>query len=208
MIEVKTFKADGKAGDPVKVEEEWFGGTVRAQVLRDAILMYEARQRVGTAHVKGRAEVRGSGRKLWRQKHTGHARVGDGKVSHWRGGGVAFGIAERDFGYKMPRKALKRALDSALLAKLQDNEVLVADCKVDEPKTKIVAGYLHDIGVEKGEAALYVLATEDGDFHRAARNIDGLKVVTLAQLNAYDVVRPRRVIFGKEAFDKLVEQRR
>jgi len=209
MIEVKAYDSDGNAAAPIAVSEELFGGKVRKALLREALLMYETNHRQGNASILRRGEVRGSTRKLWRQKHTGRARVGDRRSPIRRGGGSVWGPKPRDYSYSLPRKALRTALDSAILAKLLDGEVVVADCKVsDPPKTKAVAGYLKSIAFAPGARLLYVTPELDGTFYRAARNIEGLQVMPLGELNAYAVVRPSAVIFSRAAFEKLLEARK
>ncbi len=209
MIEVRAYDAEGNPADPVLVDEAWFGGSVRAGVLREAILMYEANRRSGTANTRRRSEIQGSTKKLWRQKHTGRARVGDRSAPHRRGGASVFGPKPRDYGYAMPKKALKAALDSAILAKLGDGQVLIADCKTPEtPKTKPVAEYFGKIGISPGQTCLYVTGDLDGAFYRSARNIRGLSVSPLSQINAYSIVKPSTVIFSRGAFEKLLEGRR
>jgi large subunit ribosomal protein L4 len=209
MIEVRTFDSDGRSDKPISVSEEAFGGKVRRAVLREALLMYEANKRQGTSDVLRRAEVRGSTRKLWRQKHTGRARVGDRRSPIRRGGGVVWGPHPRDYSYSLPKKALKVALDSAILSKLIDGEVIVADCRTSEPpKTKAVASYLKSIGLAAGAKLLYVIRDMDAVFHRSARNIEGLDVLPLPDLNAYAMVRPSMVVFSKGAFEKLLEGRK
>lgn len=209
MIEVRTFDSEGRPAAPVNVSEESFGGKVRSSVLREAILMYEANRRQGTSDVLRRAEVRGSTKKLWRQKHTGRARVGDRRSPIRRGGGVVWGPHPRDYSYSLPKKALKVALDSAILSKLIDGEVIVADCRPSEPpKTRAVASYLKSIGLAAGAKLLYVMEQADTAFHKSSRNIAGLDVMPLAELNAYAVVRPSMVVFSKSAFEKLLEDRK
>ncbi len=210
MIEVKAYNAEGEAAAPVQVEEAWFGGNVRPGVLREAILMYQAKSHQGTANTRRRSEIKGSTRKLWRQKHTGRARVGDVSAPHRRGGASVFGPKPKEIiSRRMPAKALRVALNSALLAKLADGEVIVADCNTPEtPSTKHVAAYLDKIGIEKGQTCLWVTAGLDRTFYKSARNIAGVEVKSLSGLNAYAVVRPAMVIFGREAFEKLLERRR
>ncbi len=209
MIEVKTYDAQGKAAEPVQVSEELFGSEVRKALLREAIIMYEANARQGNASVLRRGEVAGSTRKLWRQKHTGRARVGDRRSPIRRGGGSVFGPKPRDYSYSLPKKALRHALDSAILAKMLDGEVIVVDCATPEtPKTRTVADYMNAVGVEKGKTCLYVTPDTDITFYKSARNIRGLDVLPVAQLNAYAVVRPTVVAFSRAAFEKLLEERR
>jgi len=209
MIEVPAFNSNGEPQDAIPVSEELFGARVRKALLREALLMYEANARQGNASVLRRGEVAGSTRKLWRQKHTGRARVGDSRSPIRRGGGSVFGPKPRDYSYSLPKKALRAALDSAILAKLLDREVVVADCPSPEsPKTKPVAAYLKTIGLTPGSPLLYVTSQHDSTFYKSARNIDGLGVVALPDLNAYAVVRPSVVIFSRAAFDALLEERR
>lgn len=209
MIEVKTYDAEGNEAAAVQVDEAWFGGGVRAELLRRAVLMYEANRRSGTASTRRRSEVAGSSRKLYRQKNTGRARVGNRSAPHRRGGGSAFGPKPRDYSWSLPKKALKAALDSALLAKLADGEVVVAECATpEEPRTKPVAEYMEKIGIPKGTSCLYVTGDLDTLFYKSARNIGGLAVMRVAELNAYEVVKPSKVVFSRQAFDKLLEQRR
>jgi large subunit ribosomal protein L4 len=209
MIEVKTFNAQGEAGAPISVSEELFGKRVRKVLLREALLMYETNKRQGNASVLRRSEVQGSTRKLYRQKHTGRARVGDSRSPIRKGGGSVWGPKPRDYSYHLPKKALRAALDSAILAKLIDHEVVVADCRTsDAPKTKPVAAYMRAIGLVAGTSVLYVTLDLDPVFHKSARNIDGLEILPLAQLYAYAVVRPKAVVFSCQAFEKLLEERR
>jgi large subunit ribosomal protein L4 len=209
MIEVKTFDAEGKPAQPLEVAEELFGGEVKARLLREALLMYENNKREGNASVLRRGEIAGSTRKLWRQKHTGRARVGDSRSPIRRGGGSVFGPKPRDYRYSMPKRALRGALDSALLAKMKDAQVAVAEFPAAEkPGTKAVASYLKTIGVAKGAACLLVTPELDMLFYKSARNIDGVEVMPLTQLNAWSVVRPSSIVFGRKAFEKLLEERR
>jgi len=209
MIEVRAYDAEGNETDAVEVDEAWFGAAVRPQLLRQAVLMYQARRRRGTANTLRRSEIAGSSRKLYRQKHTGRARVGDRSAPQRRGGASAFGPRPRDYGYALPRKALTAALDSALLAKLVDGEVIVADCATPEaPKTKPVAEYLASIGITAGTTCLYVTRENDRIFYKSARNIDGLEVAPLRELNAFAVVKPSRLVFSRPAFEDLLNQRR
>jgi len=209
MIEVKTFNADGHPDAPISVSEDLFGKRIRKVLLREALLMYETNKRQGNASVLRRGEVQGSTRKLHSQKHTGRARVGDSRSPIRKGGGSVWGPKPRDYSYHLPKKALRAALDSAILAKLIDHEVVVADCRTsDAPKTKPVAAYFKAIGLQAGTSVLYVTLDLDLVFHKSARNIGGLEILPLAQLYAYAVVRPKAVVFSRQAFEKLLEERR
>ncbi|MEQ8767512.1 MAG: 50S ribosomal protein L4, partial [Planctomycetota bacterium] len=138
MADVKRLA--GGSVSTVSVDESVYGEKVRRRLLHEAVLMYEANQRVGTASTKGRSDVSGSHRKLWRQKGTGRARPGNVTNPVWRGGGTMFGPKPRDFSYSMPKKALRQALRSALLSKFRDGEVCQIDgLSFDAPSTKKAA---------------------------------------------------------------------
>ncbi len=207
MIEVKIYNPDGRETGQVDVDEAWFGGEVHAEALRLAVRRHEARQRVGTAATKSRSMKRGSGRKIFRQKHTGRARMGTVRNPIRRGGGTTFAKRRRDFGIRMPRKMRRRALDSALLARLRDGEVLVLDgLDLAEPKTREVARALEALGVERSR----LLAIQPGDevLYKSARNLPRTRIRRVTDLNAYDVLWPARVVFTRPAFEALLDARK
>ena len=143
MINVPVFDSSGSPLEDVSLSEERFGGKVRRELLRDAIIMHEANHRRGTASTKTRGEVKGGGRKPWKQKHTGRARAGDIRSPIWKGGGVVFGPRPRDYSFSIHRKAKKVALQSAILSRLIDNEVVLIDkLALDSPSTKKLANLL------------------------------------------------------------------
>jgi len=145
MIKVPVFDNNGKSLESVSLPEERFGGKVRRELLRDAIIMHEANHRRGTASTKTRGEVAGGGRKPWKQKHTGRARVGDIRSPIWKGGGVVFGPRPRDYSFSIHRKAKKAALQSAILSRLIDNEVVLVDkLGLDTPSTKKDGKYIEE----------------------------------------------------------------
>jgi len=202
MISVPVYSMDGEATADAQVDEARLGGTVNQAVLRQAILAYEANRRAGTAKTKTRAEVSYSGRKPWRQKHTGRARAGTRASPVWRGGGVALGPRPRDHSQKLNRKMRCRALASALLAKLQAGEVKVIErLELREAKTKEMAQFLKNLGVER--AFLLVLPAHDPVLWRCTRNIPGAAMMTVDELNAYEVLRARHVLFTKDSFDQV-----
>jgi len=204
MIEVPVLDINGEEKEKLQVDEAAFGGKVRLKLLREAVIMYEANQRIGTASTKTRGEVSGSGRKPYRQKGTGYARAGSRRSPIWRGGGITFGPKPRDYSYRLPRKALKLALKSAILGKLLDNEVtLVDELKLEQPKTKLMAKILESLGLR--ENTCLIVSDADGEaLWRAARNIPGVSVKPWRELNAYDVVRVERLLMTKETMQKLM----
>ncbi|MBC8217703.1 MAG: 50S ribosomal protein L4, partial [Planctomycetes bacterium] len=137
MIDLAVYNIDGQKVDSLKVDEAAFGGSIRHPLLKQAIVMYHANKRVGTAATKSRGMVAGAGKKLFRQKGTGNARVGNIRTGKRVGGGVTFAKTTRDFRQRMPKKQRKLARDSAILAKLLGNNVVVVDgLKFDKPRTK------------------------------------------------------------------------
>ncbi|HUX02376.1 MAG: 50S ribosomal protein L4 [Phycisphaerae bacterium] len=207
MIEVAVYNPDGSRAGAIPVEEAWFGGKVHMDLLRLAVRRHEANQRVGTVKTKSRAEVAYSTKKLHAQKHTGRARMGGRGNPIRRKGGHAFAKRPRDFSIAMPKKMRRRALDSALLARMLDAEVVVLDgLSLDKPKTRQVAKALKALGADR--TCLLALPQYDSILWKSARNLPRVRVRPVAELNAYDVLWPNRVVFTRPAFEALVELRK
>ena len=212
MITIPIHNAEGAEVGQFQVDEDKLGGSVHRQSLREAVLMHQARRRVGTASAKTRAGVKGSGTKPWRQKGSGRARSGSRQSPVWRGGGAALGPQPRDYSYAIPKRARRRAIMSALLAKLCDGEVTVLDALcLPAAKTKFVADLLKSLAVT--ESCLIVTpaldADEDSrqlnhDTNLAARNIPGVAVLAAPDLNAYDLVVKSRVLITKQALESVL----
>ncbi|MCK5577948.1 MAG: 50S ribosomal protein L4 [Planctomycetes bacterium] len=206
MLELAVYNKEGKKVDKVKVDEALFGSKVRAKLLRDVIVMYEANQRSGTASTKRRSEVKGSSKKPWKQKGTGRARVGTVRSPIWRHGGIVFGPHPRDYSYSMPKKMKRSALNSALLSKFQDKETLVIDTlTAEKAKTKEVVSVLKNIGIK--ETCLIGVKGEHRNLHISTRNIRGTLLKRVCDLNAYDVLKYQRLLLTKEALQSLMDQR-
>ena len=202
MISVPMFDSDGNSLESASLQEERFGDKVRKTLLRDVVIMHEANHRRGTASTKTRGEVAGGGKKPWMQKHTGRARAGTNRSPIWRGGGVVFGPRPRDYSYSMHRKAKKVALQSALLSKLKDNEVLLIDkLEFDSPSTKKLANLLKNLGIK--ESCLIVIPELNDTIWRSSRNIYNLKLRVVSDLNAYEVIKYKKLLIVKEALDSL-----
>ena len=203
MIEVPVLDIDGKPQGTLSVDEAKLGGKVNPILLRDAVVMYEANKRVGTVATKSRSEREGSGKKPYRQKGTGLARAGSIRSPIWRGGGRIHALKPRDYSYQMPRQAKRLALRSAVLAKFRDGEVKVVD-KLDlaEAKTKLMAAALKSLGISG--SCLIVLPKADEKIWKSARNLPLVTVSILAQLNAYDVLRPKNLLFTKDALNEFL----
>lgn len=200
MAEVKVYKGGSLASQDV--DASVFGDKVLARTLKDAVVMYEANLRQGTAKTKTRSEVAGPNKKLWKQKHTGRARMGSKKVPHWRGGGTAFGPKPRDYAYHMPKKARRAALRNAIFTKFRDGEVCVADgWPSDAPSTKVAYQILHALGVQ--QSALVVTAEHDPVLYKSLRNVPHVSVRPVAELNAREVLVRRHLVLTPAALEQM-----
>lgn len=203
MIDVPVYNMSGEQTGAMQIDEAALGGRVRTDLLKQAIVMWTANQRQGSARTKSRGMVEGSTRKLYRQKGTGNARMGTVRTNIRRGGGVAFAKLERDFRRDMPKKMRQLARNSALLAKLKANNVAIVDpLTLDQPKTKTFAAMLKALGAEKG----CVLAIEQPSdaIVRSGRNIPKTDIRQVHELNAYEILRRRKLIFTKGAFQAVI----
>lgn len=203
MIEVPVYNQRGEEVERLQVDESKLGGTVREALLKQALVMYHANQRQGTVRTKRRGEVEGSTRKLFRQKGTGNARMGTIRQPVRKGGGHAKQKLPKDWRLEMPRKARRLARNSALLAKLQSNDVRVVDSlALEQPKTKLMAQVMRSLGIDRS----CLLATKDADpvVQRAARNLARTTLTTVARLNAWDILRNRTLLLTKDGLLSLV----
>ena len=197
-------------GDNHKVSEhalrpEVFAVAVNDHLLYEAVKQYRANARRGTHMTKNRALVSGSGRKPWRQKGTGRARVGEIRTPLWRHGGTVFGPVPRDYSYAMPKKARAAALRSALTQRYNDGGLRVVErFGIEQPKTKVLKQLLDRLGMEG--KTLLVDHQPDEALRLSGRNIPGLKVVDSTQVNVYDILDCRNLLVSQEALDKLEEQ--
>ena len=205
MIDVAVYNRDGKEIENLQVEESVFGDRVRFELLKQAIVMYHANKRVGTAATKSRSMVAGSSRKLFRQKGTGNARVGNIRTGKRVGGGVTFAKSARDFGKRMPKKQKRLAADSAVLAKLLNNNVVVVDeLNFESPKTKDFIAVLNNLKIER--SCLITTISEDENLYKSARNIPKVAVMAVSELNAGDICNHGKMLFTKEAFLSLLNR--
>jgi large subunit ribosomal protein L4 len=173
-------------------------------LLHQAVVAHEANQRSGRASTKTRANVRGGGRKPWRQKGTGRARAGSTRAPHWRHGGVVFGPHPRDFSLNFPRKMRQAALRQALSAKLADNELMVLDTlALPEVKTRQVVDLVQKLDL--GTNVLFVTAVPESTLKLSARNFKDIKATTAQSLNVYSLLKYHRVVFDQSAV-KAVEE--
>lgn len=205
MIDLSVYNKDGQEVDSLKVDESVLGGTVRYPLLKQAIVMYHANKRVGTATTKGRSMVTGSGRKFFRQKGTGRARIGNIRTGKRVGGGVTFAKIVRDFGQCMPKKQRRLARDSAVLAKLLSSNVVVVD-KLDfeKPRTSDFVNILGSLKIER--SCLVAINAVDNNLYKSARNIPKVAVMPVAELNAGDICNHHKILFTKEALLSFLDR--
>jgi len=188
----------------VDLRDEVFGGRVKTDLIHASVVRSNAADRRGTHATKNRALVSGSGKKPWRQKGTGRARVGEIRNPLWRKGGTVFGPQPRSYEYQVPRKVEKGALRAAISQKLRDGAVIVVDAlTVSEIKTKAAAEMLLKLGID-GKALLVDVKPED-KLSLSVRNIEGVRVLPSNRISARDVVDTRRVVMTRAALEKLQE---
>ena len=204
MPKVALFNQNGSTNGEIELNASVFGIEPNESVVFDAILMQRASLRQGTHKVKTRSEVRGGGRKPWRQKGTGRARQGSIRSPQWRGGGIVFGPTPRSYSYKLPKKVRRLAIKSVLSSKVIDNNIIVLeDLTLDAVKTKEFAGILKGLSVEK--KALIVTEDANETVALSARNIPGVTVVEANGINVLDVVNHEKLLITKAAVEKVEE---
>ena len=189
----------------MEVPESVFGVTAKAGVLHSAVVNFLANQRQGTAATKTKGLVSGGGKKPWKQKSTGRARAGSSRSPLWRGGGTVFGPQPRDYSYSLPKKAKKAALNAAISGKLADGEIIVIDgFGLEKPCTKDMVSLLKNLGLA-GKSTLIVVPEKNDAVFLSARNIPGVKVMRVTDLNPYEVAANRWVLFDRQAVEMLTE---
>lgn len=203
MVEVPVYTTDGKQTGQMAIEEDHLGTRVRPPLLKQAIVMYQANRRQGTASGKTRGQVTGSTRKLYRQKGTGRARMGSARTPQRRGGGQAFAKSARDFRQQMPKRMRRLACLNAVLAKILSGDVLILDeLSFDQPKTQKLRSILSALGAQRG--CVVALEAPDKVIYQSSTNLSKTDIRPVRELNAYDVLRRNKLIFTKPAFEALV----
>lgn len=203
MPKVPVYNVSGKQVDEIELDERIFGATVRPDLMHEVVLMYLAGQRQGTHKVKGRSEVRGGGRKPWKQKGTGRARQGSIRSPQWKGGGVVFGPTPRSYKYSLTKKVRRQALYSALSSKVGNGKLMVLDAlTLPDTKTKHMVALLGQF--EVGKTLIVDGAKQEGPL-LASRNIPGVKYVDANGVNVYDLLHYDHVLFTRDAVAKVQE---
>lgn len=204
MIEVPVVDINSNKIGSIELDERIFGQTVDQGLLHEAVVMQLNNMRQGTHCTKTRGLVSGGGKKPWRQKGTGRARVGSIRSPIWVGGGTIFGPLPRDYSYRMPRKKSRLALYAALSSKLTDNTLVVVDSiSVGSGKTREVVSILKGLNVTV--SALIVCGDRNNSLYRGVRNLQNIAIMDIHQLNVYDLLRYRHLVISKEDIKRLME---
>jgi len=202
VLAVPVYNMKGEQAGEVEVDPACLGGLVRPRLIKQAVVAYLDHQRQDSARTKGRGEAEGSTRKIYRQKGTGNARMGTIRTPIRRGGGRTFAKRVPRGSKGFPKKMRRLARDSAILAKIKANEVLILEeLNCPEPKTKVFAAMLAALGVRRG--CLVAMHEANENAYRSARNLANTDIRLVDDLNAYEVLRRPRVIFTKPAFERL-----
>ena len=203
MAKVSVYNIEGKVVGDMELNDAVFGVEVNEHLVHMAVVSQLANNRQGTQSAKTRAEVRGGGRKPWRQKGTGHARQGSTRAPQWTGGGVIFAPKPRDYSFKMNKKEKNIALKSSLTSRVAENKIIVLDSiKFEEIKTKNMVAVLDNLKVNK---ALVVLNDNDQNVVLSARNIPNVKTASTNTINVYDILKYDQLIVTKDAVATIEE---
>lgn len=204
MSKVSVLDQSGKRISEVSVPKEIFTYPLKEHLIYESVINYRANQRKGTASTKSRSEVRGGGRKPWRQKGTGRARVGSIRSPLWRKGGTVFGPKPRDYSYELPKKAKRNALKSALAVKFAEKKMLVIDeLNFKQPKTKEGVKLIEKLKID---SALFVDDYQNRNLFLSLQNIPRVKAVDCHEVNVYDVLNHEWLVFTQKAFESLMER--
>ena len=203
MANVAVYNMEGKEVGTLDLNDAVYGVEVNEHLVHMAVLQQLANNRQGTQKAKTRSEVRGGGRKPWRQKGTGHARQGSTRAPQWTGGGVVFAPVPRDYSFKINKKEKRAALKSALTSRVQENKLIVVDeLKLDEIKTKKFAQVMKNLNVDK---ALVVINENDQNIVMSAKNIPTVKVAQTNTINVFDILKYSTVVVTKAAVATIEE---
>ncbi|MBZ2175235.1 50S ribosomal protein L4 [Schnuerera sp. xch1] len=204
MPKVNVHNMLGEQVEEIELNENIFGIDVNHDALHQVVKSQLANKRQGTQSAKTRADVRGGGRKPWRQKGTGRARQGSIRSPQWTGGGVVFAPKPRDYSFKVPKKVKRLAMKSALSSKVLDNEIIVLDqLSLEEPKTKEMAKILANVNA--GKKVIIVMDKKDINIVKSARNIPNVQTALVNTLNVYDILKSDSFIITKDAVKKVEE---
>ncbi|MEN6463231.1 MAG: 50S ribosomal protein L4 [Syntrophomonas sp.] len=204
MPKVTLYDMSGAQVGELELKDSVFGIEPNVAVLHAFVKMQLANKRVGTSSTKKRGEVRGGGKKPWRQKGTGRARAGSSRNPLWKGGGIVFGPKPRDYSYTLPRKVRRLAMKSALSSKVKDNQIIVVDqLQFEEPKTKQMIKTLELLNA--GNRTLVVTAGDNVNVIKSTRNIPGVKPLRVESINVYDILKYETLLITRDAVARVEE---
>ena len=206
MAVLPIYDRAGKEVGSYEIDPKEIAPRISKQLLHDVVVMYQANLRQGTFATKGRGEVAGSTKKMYRQKGTGNARAGSRRSGVRRGGGHIFAKKPRDFSYRLPRKAVQAATRMAVASKIRSKQlVVIDDLSIGAPKTRDMVAILKALKLE-GVSTLVTTAARDVNVYKSSRNIEGVTVSPVADLNALAILTPKRMLVTKAALDALRER--
>lgn len=210
MFSLPIYNTEGKEIDKVELDSKVFDGKINKGVLYQAVINYRSNQRLGLAATKTRGEVSGGGKKPWRQKGTGRARVGSIRSPLWRGGGIVFGPHPRDFSYNLGQKIKLSALKSSLNAQLKENNIfLINEIRIDKAKTKEIVKIFSSLKPKIGDvnkATLLLLDKIENGLRLATNNLSFLEINLGKDTNAYQVLKAKRLIITKKGLHQLIDR--
>ena len=206
MASVDVINQSGEKVDTIELDEGIFNAEIREALVQQVVVWQLANRRSGTASTKTRSDVRGGGKKPWRQKGTGRARAGSNRSPIWRGGGTVFGPHPRSYTFSLTKKVRKAALKSVLSSKLKSNQLTVVDkIELEAPKTKLFLETMKTLGVEN-EKTIFITAEPDIDLRRSSRNLYRALVLPTEGMNVYDLLRFERVVLLRDAVSRIHER--
>jgi large subunit ribosomal protein L4 len=201
MVSLTVYDRTGKKVESYDIDPAELAPRINKQLMHDAVVMYQANQRQGSANNKTRAEVRGSTQKMYRQKGTGNARAGSRRSNIRRGGGRAFAKKPRDWSYRLPKKAVRLATRMAVASRIADDEItLIDDLSFEAPRTKDMASMLKALKID-GQTLLVAVDCYDVNVYKSTRNLQGVSLLPVSDLNTLDVLRPKRLLMTKAALE-------
>jgi large subunit ribosomal protein L4 len=199
MVSLPVYDRTGAEVDKIEIDPAQLAPRISKQLMHDAVVMYQANRRQGSAKTKSRSEVAGTTKKMYRQKGTGNARAGSRRSGVRRGGGHIFAIRPRDYSYRLPKKAVRLATRMAVASRIVDDEVtLIDELQMTEPKTREMVEILRALGIE-GQTLLVAVEQYDTNVYMSVRNLPGVTILPVSDLNALDVLRPRRMLMTRSA---------
>jgi large subunit ribosomal protein L4 len=206
MASVDVVNQNGQKMGSIELDDSIFNADIREHLVQRTVVWQLAKRRAGTASTKTKGDVRGGGKKPWRQKGTGRARAGSSRSPLWKGGGTIFGPHPRSYAFSLPKKVRRAALRSVLTSKLKENQLTVLDkIELDEPKTRNFLEVCRSLGLD-GHKALFVIPEKDENLSRSSRNLYQYMTLPCDGLNVYDLLRYERLVLLQDALPKIRER--